>query len=121
MSMIWLTQKDPCIEEFMYENFDARSTGLEPATSHVHEFHYFHSGMDYIFTIGLPLGAPVSSLYGAPLSKKLDRGSHGIRMFAFSKFSLHRYPREFQAAFRQQAAHLQAGALTKLSYDRIFI
>jgi len=31
---------------------DARGTGLEPATSAVHVIHYFHSGMDYIFTIG---------------------------------------------------------------------
>ncbi len=43
----------------------ARETGLEPATSAVHYFHYFHNGVDYIFTFGFPLGTPVSSLYGA--------------------------------------------------------
>ena len=30
---------------------NAQSTGVEPATSHVHGIPYFHSGMDYIFTI----------------------------------------------------------------------
>ena len=45
----------------------AQSTGVEPATSHVHVIHDFRNGMDYIFTVGFrPLGASVSSLYGAP-------------------------------------------------------
>jgi len=43
----------------------ARPTGLEPATSRVHVIHHFHGGVDYIFTLGFPLGALVSSLYGA--------------------------------------------------------
>ena len=40
--------------------------GLEPTASPVHGIHYFHNGVDYIFTMSkLLLGAPVSSLYGA--------------------------------------------------------
>jgi len=33
------------------QHYGAGATGLEPATSAVHVTHYFHSGMDYIFTI----------------------------------------------------------------------
>jgi len=40
--------------------------------------HYFHNGVDYIFTIAFALGTPVSSLYGALSQMK---GSLGIRIF----------------------------------------
>jgi len=45
----------------------------------------FPKGVDYIFTIAMTtLGAPVSSLYGAPLLFKKGGGSHGIAQQGFT-------------------------------------
>jgi hypothetical protein len=81
---------------------------------------------DYIFTIpaSAGLGTLVSSLYGAlPKSKFDKRSSLGIRisqLFSQPELSLHRYPKEFQFAFKQKAANLQGSALP-LSYSRNFL
>jgi len=96
----------------------ARETGLEPATSAVHDFHYFRSGVDYIFTVGFPLGIPVSSLYGALLNiKRFPRYSH-IPLWGLS---LHRYPRKFQPPFRRGSCTSTGRRSNQLSYSRIFL
>lgn len=58
--------------------------------------------MDYIFTIGFPVGAPVSSLYGAPLRVRgFPRYSHILvdQDLAFTDI-----PESFNLTFEQEAA-----------------
>jgi len=55
--------------------------------------------MDYITAMSRcirDLGAPVSSLYGAPRQR---RSSHGITHPAVARLGLHRYPRVFNPSF----------------------
>ncbi len=80
--------------------------GDDPTTSPVHLSHIFIKA----WTISSPyspvanLGAPVSSLYGAPslysffIKVKMWKGSLGVRIFVSNELSLHRYPGEFQSA-----------------------
>ena len=96
----------------------ARTTGLEPATSRVHIPHCFHNGMDYIFTDMARMrhvGTPVSSLYGAlTLCVLLCKVPSVFAYLAtlsfdtccFKRLSLHRYPGEFQSAFRNGKLHV---------------
>lgn len=97
--------------------FFARGTGLEPATFRVHIPPYFRRGMDYIFTIGFPLGIPVSSLYGAPMRiMGFPRYSHIQR-----GLSLHRYPGKFQPPFRRGSCTSTGGCSDQLSYPRTLL
>lgn len=96
--------------------------GLEPTTFRVHCTHYFHNGVDYIFTSRqLPLGVPVSSLYGAlyPFVFLIQVPS----VFAYGSLceprSLHRYPGKFQPAFRTGSCTSTGGRSNQLSYTRI--
>jgi hypothetical protein len=62
------------------------------------------------------VGAPVSSLYGAPCGKSILKGSLGVRISKDLAFT--DIPESFNPPFERKAARLQASALTKLSYDR---
>lgn len=104
--------------------FFARTTGLEPATSRVllvPLFSQWH-GL-YLYPALSRVGTSVSSLYGAPMKQRL-RLPHGVpSVFAclpIDKFSLHRYPKEFQSAFRSESCTSTGGCSNQLSYVRIF-
>ena len=96
--------------------------GFEPTTSPVHLFIIFIMA----WTISSPylseinLGALVSSLYGA-----LQYCIGVPTVFAcpyYLGFSLHRYPKEFQPRFNEEAAVKSTGERSnQLSYDRIFL
>ncbi len=105
--------------------FYARAKGLEPSTFRVHLTHYFHSGMDYIFTLSLDVGIPVSSLYGAPILFVFVYGVPSV--FAYlavlighyiKRLSLHRYPGKFQSPFRRESCTSTGGRSNQLSYAR---
>ncbi len=84
----------------------AGSTGVEPAARSVHFVQYFHTGMDYIFTILFNLGALVSSLYGVLFKlKEFPRCSHIFTDLAFTVI-----PELFILKFPLEAA-LKQGAV----------
>ena len=62
------------------------------------------------------VGAPVSSLYGAPrlIHMGFPRYSH-----IYVRLSLHRYPGEFQFDFRAKSCITTGGCSNQLSYGRI--
>lgn len=90
--------------------------GLEPSTFRVHCFHYFHSGVDYIFTVGnFPVGTPVSSLYGAPMLCVCVREVPSVfayQSYVMTDVAFTDIQESFNLPFEQKAARLQADALT---------
>ena len=117
------TKKDPQGVFFL----TARAKGLEPSTFRVHVVHYFHSGVDYIFTISFDLGTPVSSLYGAPILCVFVYGVPSVFAYlatligrCFKRLSLHRYPGKFQSPFRKESCMSTGGRSNQLSYARSY-
>ena len=104
----------------------ARVKGLEPSTFRVHLTHYFHSGMDYIFTLNkMFLGIPVSSLYGALTLCFFVCEVPSVFAYlatligrCFKRLSLHRYPGKFQSPFRRESCTSTGGRSNQLSYTR---
>lgn len=74
---------------------------------------FSYRGGLYLHHEFLLLGAPVSSLYGALSWKRFPRCSHVLK-----RFSLHRYPREFQSAISAESCMNLQGSVLPLNYSR---
>jgi hypothetical protein len=95
----------------------ARPAGIEPVTSAVHQVHYFHNGVDYIITLSSDLGAPVSSLYGAPPLLKPRRvptvfaypHKEDLAFTVIPEFSSRNFSRELHESTGQRSNQLSYG------------
>ena len=95
---------------------NARLMGADPTAFRVHVLHRFRGGMDYIFTIGFPLGFRYLVSTAPPQNEGFPRYSH---IYLAENLASTDIPESFNPNFSGKLhVRLQADALP-LSYSRI--